>query len=54
VVTGCAEGIGKEFVIAFAEHGMDVMMLSRGSHGNLEKTAEEIGQSLTFTLLNFQ
>ncbi|XP_064635582.1 inactive hydroxysteroid dehydrogenase-like protein 1 isoform X1 [Lineus longissimus] len=42
VVTGCAEGIGKQFVIEFAEQGMNVVMLSRGSHGNLEKTAEEI------------
>ncbi|KAM9858564.1 17-beta-hydroxysteroid dehydrogenase type 3 isoform 2-T2 [Aulostomus maculatus] len=44
VVTGASEGIGRAYAFALAEHGMDVVIMSRTKVA-LDQVAKEIGDS---------
>ncbi|XP_077565162.1 17-beta-hydroxysteroid dehydrogenase type 3-like [Stigmatopora nigra] len=44
VVTGASDGIGRQYAFALAEHGMNVVIMSR-TKINLEKVAKEISES---------
>ncbi|XP_057689049.1 17-beta-hydroxysteroid dehydrogenase type 3 isoform X2 [Corythoichthys intestinalis] len=44
VVTGASEGIGRQYAFALAEHGMNVVIMSR-TKVNLDKVAREISET---------
>ncbi|XP_049618809.1 17-beta-hydroxysteroid dehydrogenase type 3 isoform X2 [Syngnathus scovelli] len=44
VVTGASEGIGRQYAFALAEHGMNVVIISR-TKATLDKVAKEISES---------
>ncbi|XP_061134487.1 17-beta-hydroxysteroid dehydrogenase type 3 isoform X1 [Syngnathus typhle] len=44
VVTGASEGIGRQYAFALAEHGMNVVIMSR-TKVTLDKVAKEISES---------
>ncbi|XP_072290002.1 17-beta-hydroxysteroid dehydrogenase type 3 [Eucyclogobius newberryi] len=44
VVTGASDGIGRQYAVALAKHGMNVVIMSRTKY-KLDKVAKEIGES---------
>ncbi len=47
VVTGCTDGIGRQYALELAKHGLNIVLVSR-TESKLVELSNEIGKSLSF------
>jgi 17beta-estradiol 17-dehydrogenase / very-long-chain 3-oxoacyl-CoA reductase len=53
VVTGCTDGIGRQYAIELAKHGLNIVLVSR-TESKLVELSNEIGMAILVTLRKFQ